>query len=310
MAGLALLLDRAAHRWGEARLAHTARGILRTAPLRARDDGLVLFSMIGTRVLLPYLVAVKSLHAQLGRGRIALLDDGTLTAADKALLAHHCDNPQIVPIGAIDTGAMPQGGCWERLCAILDLRREAYVIQLDSDTVTMGPVPEVAAAVAAGRCFTLRGGEDSEWRTLPEMASLARGFHQEGKRHVQWLIEAAIDEVKIAGYPTLRYVRGCAGFAGFAPAADGRALAQAFNAEAQRLVGPRWSEWGSEQVASNFVVANAPGAVLLPYERYLNYWRAALPADAGLVHFLGTHRYHGNAYANAVRAAIAALPAG
>ena len=108
------------------------RHILDTPPIVPMDDGVILFSMIGTAVLLPYLVAVKSLHAQLQRGRVMLLDDGTLTDADKAVLAHHVGNPQILTFADIDTAPCPKGNCWERLLAILDLRREHYVIQLDS----------------------------------------------------------------------------------------------------------------------------------------------------------------------------------
>ncbi|HLZ79197.1 MAG TPA: hypothetical protein VKQ09_07650, partial [Sphingomonas sp.] len=68
----------------------TAREVLNTPPIVPTADRLLLYSMIGTRVVLPYLVAVKALHARLGVGRVAILDDGTLTANDKALLAHHC----------------------------------------------------------------------------------------------------------------------------------------------------------------------------------------------------------------------------
>ena len=67
--------------------------ILDTPPLVPQRDGLVLFSMIGTAVVLPYLVAVKSLWQQLGRGRVAILDDGTLTAPDRAVLAAHLGLP-------------------------------------------------------------------------------------------------------------------------------------------------------------------------------------------------------------------------
>src|SRR3546814_13518062 len=73
--------------WKERMHRVAARAVLDTPPIAPADDGLILFSMIGTRVLLSYLVAVKSLYGRLGRGRIAILDDGTLTAADRAVLA-------------------------------------------------------------------------------------------------------------------------------------------------------------------------------------------------------------------------------
>ncbi|WP_430635607.1 hypothetical protein [Sphingomonas hankookensis] len=84
--------------------------MLATPPIPASDDGVILFSMIGTAVLLPYLVAVKSLRQQLGRGRVVILDDGTLTDADHRVLAHHLNDPRIVAIGDVDTGPCPRGG--------------------------------------------------------------------------------------------------------------------------------------------------------------------------------------------------------
>lgn len=99
-----------------------ANAVLDTPAIVPTEDRLVIFSMIGTAVLLPYLVAVKSLYRQIGRGRIILLDDGTLTADDKTILAHHCGNPHIVSLDDVSTAPCPQGNCWERLLAILDQR--------------------------------------------------------------------------------------------------------------------------------------------------------------------------------------------
>jgi hypothetical protein len=287
-----------------------ARTVLDSPPIAPRDDGVVLFSMMGTRVLYPYLVAVKSLHANLGRGRVAILDDGTLDNADKAVLAHHLGDPAIIPIGAVDTGDAPRGGCWERLFALLDLRGDAYVIQVDSDTITMGPVPEVNEAIETGRNFTLRGGIESELLPVAAIAAATEPRHRRENpaAHVQGAIESVIDQVMIPGRDALRYVRGCAGFAGFGPNADGRGLAEAFSREATRLLGAaRWSQWGSEQVASNFVVANEADPLLLPYDRYFNFWNDAVSADARFAHFVGTYRYHRGAYSAATAAAIASL---
>jgi hypothetical protein len=304
-----MLPDRALRRWREARHARRAQAVLATPPVRARDDGLIVFSMIGTRVLLPYLVAAKSLHRRLGgRGRFALLDDGTLTAEDRAVLDRHLDRPELRHIAEVDTGPCPHGGTWERLLTLLDLRREGYVIQLDSDTVTVGEVPEVGECIAAGRSFTLAGGTDAAIVPLPEAARRARAMGPSA--HVQAAIEQALDRVAIPGREGSRYVRGCSGFAGFARSADGRAPAEQFSQEAERLLGAaRWAEWGSEQVTSNFVIANEPRAVLLPHHHYFNFWNAGVPADARFVHFVGTYRHHGGVYAQATAQAIAELAA-
>jgi len=305
---MAQLIDRALRKLREFRFLRGCRAVLSTPLARVREDGVVIFSMIGTKVLLPYLVAAKSFQAQLGRGRFAILDDGTLTAADKAVLAHHLGNPPITPIASVDTGPCPRGGTWERLLTILDLRQGDYVIQLDSDIVALGPVPEVAAAIDAGRSFTLRGEASAEVLPLAAIADWANRHHDPGRQHVQTAIEQAMDRVTIPGRPALKYVRGCSGFAGFVPGGEGRGLAEAFSQEAQRLLGPdHWADWGSEQVTSNFVVANEAEALLLPYDRYLNFWNDPISANAGLVHFIGTFRYHRGAYLSAARRAIAAL---
>jgi hypothetical protein len=296
--------------WKEHKHRSAARAVLDTPPVVPADDGVVLFSMIGTRVLLPYLVAVKSLHAQLRKGRIAILDDGTLTDADRAILAAHLGNPRIISIADVDTGPCPRGGTWERLLTILDIRAHDYVIQLDSDTVTLGDVSEIAEAIGGNRSFTLRGDPDSQLLSFAELASRTEddAFLFNPDAHVQGAIESGLDRVNLPMVASPLYVRGCSGFAGFARGGSGRTLAEAFSREAERLLGAeRWARWGSEQVTSNMVIANEPDALLLPYDHYLNFWDEGVPDDARFVHFIGSYRFSGTAYIDATRAAVAAL---
>ncbi len=282
-------------------------GILATPPIVPRNDGLVIYSMIGSAVLLPYLVAVKSLWHHLRRGRIAILDDGTLSAQDKAVLARHCGDPEIIETGSVDIGHLPSRAFWERLLLMLDRRQGEYWIQLDSDTVTTGPVPELVAAIAANRSFTLLGGEDAEIGALP-LAEFAGQIYPSGPAdgHIQVQVESRLGLMRQdLGW---RYIRGCAGFAGFAAGGEGRSLALAFVAEMERLVGPEaMALWGAEQIASNFQIANDPSPVLLPAWRYLNYWGVPWASDAAFVHFVGTHRFDNGAYAEASQRAIARL---
>lgn len=284
----------------------TARGVLDTPPIVPADDGLVIFSMIGTAVVLPYLVAVKSLWHQLGRGRVVILDDGTLTPADRRVLAHHCGNPEIRPIAAVTRGVFPKGGCWERLLSILDRPPHEYWLQLDSDTVTLGPVGEVAEAIATNRAFTLLGGPEGAIGALP-FAEIGRRYYPGGpvEGHVQAQVESRL--AQLPGAETRRYIRGCAGFAGFPSGAEGRDLAAELLEVLRGAVGEAVNDWGSEQVMSNMLVAAQPGAVLLPYARYLNFDGQAWGAQARLVHFFGTHRHEHGAYAVATRRAITDL---
>jgi hypothetical protein len=297
-------LARKAGSWSHSR---AAQGVMDTAPIISADDGVILFSMIGTAVLLPYLLAVKSLHLHLQRGRIVLLNDGTLTAADRTILAHHCDNPVILEKSDINPSPCPRDNCWERLIAILDRRRDAYVIQLDSDTVTNGPVPHVLAAINTNRSFTLAGGHDEAqygFRTAREIAAI---FHAKGPTtdHVQAHAEAAMATLPNAD--DVRYIRGCAGFAGFARSDTGRSLVNAFSKAMDERLGGTWRQWGSEQVASNFVIANDPDPVQLPYDRYVNHWAEPLPSDPAFVHFIGTYRFRRGNYTRCSKGAIAAL---
>src|SRR3546814_18986052 len=82
--------------------------VIRRPPRSTRTDTLfpytTLFRSIGTEVMTPYLVAAKSLHHHLKRGRMVIMDDGTLTDRDRSVLRQHLDNPRIISIRDIDTG--------------------------------------------------------------------------------------------------------------------------------------------------------------------------------------------------------------
>jgi hypothetical protein len=312
--GLSAMIDRLMRKGREILHLRVARSVLATPPIAPTSDPVLIFSMIGTRVVLPYLVAVKSFHARLGVGRIAILDDGTLTAADRAVLAHHLANPRILPIGAVETGACPVGGCWERLLALLDMTADNYIVQLDSDTVTIGDVPEVVEAIAANRSFTLLGDALAEERGVLSLLDFMAAYHPGGSgvdlagpAHVQSSIEGHLDRYPEAARH--RYVRGCAGFAGFARGGGpSRAGAEAFSLRAEGIVGHhKWCRWGSEQVASNFLVANSEDPVLLPYSRYSNHWNEPTGPDSRFLHFVGTHRYSNGEYRRHTERAITAL---
>ncbi len=303
------LIAAVARRAGSWSHERTAQSILDTPQIAGADDGVILFSMIGTAVLLPYLVAVKSLHHQLRRGRIVLLNDGTLTAEDRAVLAHHCDNPVILENAEINTSPCPKGNCWERLTAILDRRDTAFVIQLDSDTVTTGPIPEVIAAIEANRSFTLAGGHDEAEHGFKSAREIAAIFHANGPTtaHVQAQAEAALATLNNAD--DARYIRGCAGFAGFARSDGGRRLVSDLSKAMDDRLGDVWRQWGSEQVASNYVIANDPDPLQLPYHRYVNHWEEPLPADPAFIHFIGTYRFARGNYRRCTAEAIAQLRA-
>jgi hypothetical protein len=279
--------------------------ILTTPPLVGSDDGAVVFSQLQHKDVLTYLVAAKSFAHHTGYGRFVLLDDGSLTAEDRALLRQHLPRIEFRTMSEVHYGTLPVGGTWERLITICDLAMNDFVIQLDADTVTSGPLDEVKTCVAQSHSFTLMAGHTAEMLPVGRIAALAP---VDRDHHIQTVAEGFLDRLD----PTIatRYGCGCSGFAGFAPDPERRHALERFSARMEELTGPRWREWGTEQVSSNFLVARDPNGVLLPYRRYRNFGGEALTEAAVFVHFFGTFRYDQGTYRGMARDLIACLSAG
>jgi hypothetical protein len=275
--------------------------ILKTPPLAGSDDGAIVFSQLQHKDVLAYLVAAKSFAHHNGYGRFVLLDDGTLTAEDRALLKQHLPRIEFRTMSEVHYGKLPVGGTWERLITICDLAERDFVIQLDADTVTTGPLDEVKACVARGHSFALMAGHTAEMLPVAQVAALAKGDH------VQNVAEGLLDRLDPA--IATRYGCGCSGFSGFAPDPQRRAALERFSARMEELLGPRWREWGTEQVSSNFLVARDPNGILLPYLRYRNFGGEALTDAAVFVHFFGTFRYDHGTYRRMARELAARLNA-
>jgi hypothetical protein len=287
-----------------------ARRILSTPPVRGDSQPLVTLTMVSHRDLLQYLCAVKSFRRFVPFGRILVIDDGTLTDEDKAVLDHHLANPEIIHIRAIPLGKLPDSGTWERLACALDRADREYVIQLDSDTLTMGDVPEVLQAVERNRCFTLNSNSKMG-KSVFSMAAVSEKVrtYVATTNHVQALAESRLDEID--GHETLKYTRGNSGFAGFAIGMCDRGLVERVSSELEGLLGrSKWNEWGSEMVGSNVAIANTPDPLVLPWPRYASWNPRTVPADgSAFMHFIGTHRYEKGLYSRQARALCASLAA-
>lgn len=279
-----------------------AGGVRRTAPIEARPAPIRVVTMLGHGAVTMYLVAIKSLYRHLPGGEIVVLDDGSLTPADRALLQHHVRPLTILPIAGVPRAGCPRGGCWERLLHVADAARDSYVIQMDSDILTTGPVPEVVAAAEANIAFTL--GAALENPIEPLEAAAVRVAH-EGDWHTQLLAEKLLPGLP----PGLGrfYVRGSAGFAGYQRGEAHRATVEAFSSAMEGMMRERWLEWGTEQVASNYLVANQPGAFVLPWPRYCCFYPEVDYARASLLHFIGSHRYQSGVYVRSARQVIREL---
>ncbi len=278
-----------------------------TAPMPCSDPGFTLVSMVCHGEAWMYLLAAKSLCTQLGRTpRVVLLNDGTLTAQDCALIAHHLPGARIVALADVPNPACPRGSCWERLLLIGDLVQQNYVVQLDSDTLTLAAVPEIAACIDENRSFTLLG--DQSYAAVEPLAAACVRLKDNPSTMVQAVCERSFDQLPESA--DLLYLRGNAGFTGFARGSIDRDRIRFFSDLMRRIAGPKWDEWGSEQVTSSLLIANSPDPLALPSPKYVSYW-AHPEVDyrtSSFIHFIGPHRFEHGFYLGEAQRVIARLP--
>jgi hypothetical protein len=251
---------------------------------------------------LMYLLAIKSFYPNLPGGEVVIMDDGTLTKRHRAAFRHHLGAPKFVMVDDVATSPCPRGGTWERLLYILDLSRDSYVVQIDSDMLATGPLPEIAAAIAENRAFTLGTAPRQIIDSVKSAAAFAES-HASG--HMQIDAERALPSLP-PGLGRL-YVRGSSGFAGFARGGARREDAVAFSVAMQERIGARWNEWGSEQVTSNYLVANSPSAMVLPWPKYACHFDEVDPQGVWMMHFAGSWRWSRNNYVRLGRQVIREL---
>ena len=67
-----------------------------------------------------------------------------------------------------------------------------------------------------------------------------------------------------------------------------------YSTSMQRLIGSRWTEWGTEQVTSNYLVANAHGSKVLSFPDYCTPDRAT--DRTAFLHFIGYTRFVSSYY--------------
>jgi hypothetical protein len=257
--------------------------ILDTPPIAYREAPFTIVSMVAGYDVQMYILAMKALYRRLGRGKITVVADD-IDSQSRDLIRKHLGPVRFINIEDIDTGACPRGGTWERLVYILRNTQQEYTIQMDADILCVGPIPEVVECIEQNRAFTLGDGEGIpikpllDWTREPRISSnIVIAF-----------------EKRAADFPNsdkVLYVRGSSGFAGFAKGARDIEFLENFHRNGLKLMGDRWKEWGTEQIASSFVVSNSPNGLLLPVSKYLTWERHKLPDQIALLHFLGYCRF-------------------
>jgi hypothetical protein len=274
----------------------TVRGIESTPVVRAGPAPITVLSMVQKRDVRSYLLALKSFCHRVPAARVVVVADPTLDAGCRSVLVQHVPHIVFREAREFQHPAIPKGGCWERLAAIAHYVAEGYVVQLDADTVTLGPLGAVSAAVRDNVAFTL-GTEDSHAIVSCEEISTWARARLKPDSHIQVVAESEL--ARIEGADELRYVRGCAGFAGYPQRSFDPQRLYTLSERMRRLMPQKWDLWGSEQFASNVLVASMPGARILPHPAYCAPDQRR--ADCVFLHFIGYARYTTTLYAAVAR---------
>jgi hypothetical protein len=275
--------------------------ILDTPPTQEDGRGAVVFSQVCARDFLTYLLAAKSFAHHTGLSRFAVLDDGSLTTEHHDLLRHHLRGIRIMHISEVRSDTTPAGGTWERLLKAVELGSDTYVIQLDSDTLTLMPLGEVLDCVRHGTAFTLTAEVDARVVPFSRAIEKAKGIDS---LHIQIVAESRLDCLSTS-FAT-KYIRGCSGFTGLPPG-ERLPMVEHISGRMGGILDQRWSEWGTEQVTMNLLTANSPDLVVLAPPIYETYLGKPLGSQAKFVHFMGSYRYCGKTYRQHALRAIEAL---
>lgn len=279
-----------------------AAGILTTPPVRKGELPFLLLSMVQKRDVVPYLVAVKSFTHFLNPARIVVVCDPSIDADDRRTLTQHVPHLELRHADEFTHPDIPRGGTWERLYAIAHYVKDNYVIQLDADTVTVQPIPEVLDAVNKGAGFVLGEAVSTPVRSLAATRERALSVLKPNA-HVQTISEAEMANV---GLPdNALYVRGCSGFTGFPKSSTMQETMLDYSRRMGGKLGEDWKRWGTEQVTSNYLAANAPGTAALPFPKFGTPDEAT--AETAFFHFIGSMRFVNSKYQRTSKHVIAQL---
>lgn len=276
------------YRW---RYGLIVRKVLDTPALNQGHLPFILLSMVHQRDVLSYVAAVKSFAKYLNPERLVVVCDPSINDDDRKTLKSQLPHVVLRRADEFVHPAIPRGGCWERLFAISEYNRDNYVIQLDADTLALGDLAEIELAITHKYGFVLGEEVNQQLVTFTQAAERASAILKPGA-HIQTRSEAALPTL---GLPdTSMYVRGCAGFTGFPASHDMREKLIDFSERMTKALGTDWPSWGTEQVTSNYLVANAVGTKVLPFPKYGTPDQQA--PEIAFLHFIGSMRFTSGKY--------------
>ncbi len=275
------------------------KDIVDTPPVPVVDAAWTVVSMVAKSDVLMYLLSMKAFYRKLGAGKLVAVIDRDTPDSATALLSRHFPGIQFVILEDIDAGRCQRGGTWERLVYVVRRSAEEFVIQVDCDTLVIGAdIAEIHRCVAQNIPFAYA---DNDW-SIMSLREIAADAQTISSPYIGIFLERCF-----ATWPQAdqwKYVRASSGLAGFARGGASLDLLEQFHDQMKASLGTRWREWGTEQSGSNFVIANSPGAITLPFPEYATY-----PLEHGnertkFFHFIGSNRFRGDYFAQQGRRLI------
>ncbi len=268
------------------RFSLSCKKILLTEPIFATTENPVaVLSQLQHKDITLFLVSIKTFANRIPLNKVFIIDDGSLTPKDIALLKKHIPIAEFYNITQFSNPSYPNG----RLLSIANFTNEFFVIQLDSDTLTMSDLDEVKQCISSNTAFILGTEDNQDFEPVSITSARAKNWTN---IHVQVVSETHF--VNLPNSENLRYVRGCAGFAGFPKGSLTKKSVIDFSETMKKLLPEgKWGEWGSDQVMTNFLISNFDKTVVLPHPKYTSPDKMKLP-ETCFIHFIGYCRFDGS----------------
>lgn len=285
-----------------------ANTVFDTNPIIAdANPEIIIVSQIYSSAVHMTLVAIKSFLRFFGSASVELIDDGSLTKEDIHKIETHLIGVKIIHINDINIGSCPNGGTWERLCYIIERSKSAYVIQVDTDTLTTGPIAEIYNLVQSNTSFAVGAPMWPDKIPLNYLKTFTTALKND---HVQVQGEGLLDSIeslKLDGY-----LRTCSAFTGFAKGKFTLGDLERFSSEMQNKLGAeKWNEWGSEQFSSNVMISTLDDSTVLPWPKYQNYkfpsYSGEYQGIVSFIHFIGSCRFLDRKYEKMTKEIISNL---
>lgn len=260
----------------------------------------ILVSQVHHAAIEMSIISLKAFMYHCKIHNIHVIDDGSLTEQDHQLLKEQFEMITIIPIDSVDTTDCPKGGTWERLLYIAKLAKSNYVIQVDSDVLTIAPVFEVNEAIRDNTSFIISDGPT--WNKKVPISLMSATAKAWNSSHIQGQVEEKL--TSLTNSKLTHYIRGCSGFCGFAINPDLEDFIRDTSKQMEKILGKEaWSKWGTEQVTSNMAISSYEEQTILPWPKYQNYGfphysnnLVDYHGKVSLIHFIGSTRHKDSNY--------------